>query len=70
MHYRRMENVNWRKVMQEIVDHYGNDRLAAEAIGCNQATAYRFRTGGIKEPSWTLGEKLLRVHERMRDDAA
>ena len=64
-----MENVNFRQVFQELVDEMGDDVIVAQALGCNRATVYRFRTGGLKMPSWSFGDKVLRLYERVRRES-
>lgn len=65
-----MENVNFQRIAQELVDEYGTNQLVAKRIGVPTSTVWRVVTGRIAKPSWVLGEKLIQAHEQMKRERA
>lgn len=64
-----MAVIAFRRIVQEIEDHYEwNDDQLAEKVFVHRTTISRIRTGGITDPSYTLGAALHRIYDKMRDD--
>lgn len=50
-----------------IITAFGRpDGELAEKFGCSRATVQRLRKGDIRDPHWSLGQRILMLHEKRR----
>ncbi len=57
----------FRQIVQEIQDAHGwDDETLAGKVGTHRTTISRLRTGSTLVPNFFLGDKLFKLHDKLR----
>ena len=56
-------NANWQKITEEVLEHFEmSEASLARALGCSQPSVHRLKNGLTKDPNFSLGAALLKLH--------
>lgn len=65
-------DTDFSRLTSEVLDAYGySEAQLAEQLGTTQVTIHRIKKGKTKNPGYSIGVELVRLHsERPQPDAA
>lgn len=56
--------MKWTNIINQLIDYGMTEQSIANTIGgTTQPTIHRIKTGDIKEPKHSLGERLIAIHK-------
>lgn len=60
------QRMNWQKITTELVAEVGSQHKLAELAMCSERNLASI-LAGRSEPSYALGDRLIRMHDQMRE---